>query len=465
VTAGGNEALRAARERTPSRLVPGECLSRSELAEAVNAYLWAGTGHRYELDGHHIAKYERGVVRWPIAPYRAGLRAVLGATSDAALGFVSSHRRGSVATVVPVDGGWSPDGIVDSADEAVRFSVLSRREALRSGAAATGAALLAPLAGWLEPLTGWSTRHGQVFSVVEVDALERAVELLRQWRSAPGLGPSAVVGQLSEVTDRLHGVPDGPLTQRVFLAGAELAKITGSMYFDVGAHPSAQRYYVLAVRMAMAAQQDSFAAASLAALARQSFDLGQAADGLEIVQLAQHGTRRTASPRLRAMLATRQAWGHAQQGHVYAFHRAVDTAESSFADAGPVDAEPRWLSGLDAAELAGVIGARFRDLAHHDPTQAHHAVTYIGRALELRDPTRVRNRAFDMTGLARAHLITGEPEQAASLITDALPAVGPGNPGRLGRKLHDWSREATRYVSVPAVRDAQAGVTELVATA
>jgi hypothetical protein len=304
-----------------------------------------------------------------------------------------------------------------------------------------------------------------VFSVVEVEALERAVELLRQWRSAPGLGPSAVVGQLSEVTDRLRGVLDDPLTQRVFLAGAEPAKITGSMYFDAGAHPSAQRYYVLAVRMAKAARQDSFAAATLAALARQSFDLGQAADGLEVIGLAQHGTRHTASPRLRAMLATRQAWGHAQQGHTYAFHRAVDNAESSFADAGPLGAEPRWLAGLDAAELAGVIGARFRDLARHDPTQAHHAVTYISRALELRDPTRVRNRAFDTIGLARAHLITGEPDRAAHLITEALPTVAPGNPGRLGRKLSDWSREATRYASVPAVRAAQAAVAELVATA
>jgi hypothetical protein len=463
MTAEGNDTLRAARERTPSALVPGECLSRSELAEAVNAWLWTTTGKRFELDAHHLAKYERGVVRFPIAPYRAGLRAVLGVTSDAELGFVSSVRRGSVATVVPIDGGWSPAGIVDTADEAVRFSVLSRRDALRSGAAATGAALLAPLAGWLEPLNGWTARSGQPFSGAEVDALDNVVELLRQWRSAPGLGPSAVVGQLSEVTDRLRGAPDGPLTQRVFLSGAELSKIAGSMYYDAGAHPTAQRYYVLAVRMAKAAREDSFAAATLAALARQSFDLGHADDGLEVVGLAQHGTRHTASPRLRAMLATRQAWGHAQQGHTYAFHRAVDTAEASFADAGPIVDEPRWLSGLDAAELAGVIGARFRDLARYDPGQARHAVTYIGRALELRDSTKIRNRAFDTIGLARAHLIVGEPDRAATLVADALPAVAPDNPGRLGRKLADWRREATRYSSVATVRAVRDQVANLVA--
>lgn len=49
------------------------------------------------------------------------------------------------------------------------------------------------------------------------------------------------------------------------------------------------------------------------------------------------------------------------------FHRAVDSAQQSFANAGPVSAEPHWLTELDAAtaELAGVIGARFRDLARH----------------------------------------------------------------------------------------------------
>lgn len=296
----------------------------------------------------------------------------------------------------------------------------------------------------------WADREGSAFAVAEVEALERAVGLLREWRSAPGLGPSAIVGQLSELTDRLRGAADNPLTRRVFLAGAELAKIVASMYYDEGVHPPAQRYYVLAVRMAKAAGQESFGAATLAALARQSFDLGQPADGLEIIGLAQHGTRHTASPRPRTMLASREAWGHAQLGHVYAFHRAVDAAETSFIDAGPLHSEPRWLSGLDAAELSGVIGARFRDLARHDPAQARHAVDYIGRALELRDPVRVRNRSFDLIGLARAHLITGDPDRAASLIGEALPTVSSENPGRLGRSQAGRLEPGGRQVRVGA---------------
>ncbi|MEV6270064.1 hypothetical protein AB0L64_23060 [Kribbella sp. NPDC051936] len=84
---GPNEFLREARERTPSRRAPGEHMSRSELADTICAWLWDTTEIKYDLDGHYIAKLERGAVRWPGAAYRSGLRHVLGIASDSELGF------------------------------------------------------------------------------------------------------------------------------------------------------------------------------------------------------------------------------------------------------------------------------------------------------------------------------------------------------------------------------------------
>ncbi|MEV4261044.1 hypothetical protein [Kribbella sp. NPDC049584] len=82
-----NEMLRGARERTPSRRAPGEHMSRAELADAICAWLWDTTEIKYELDGHYIAKLERGAVRWPGAAYRSGLRHVLDVAADNELGF------------------------------------------------------------------------------------------------------------------------------------------------------------------------------------------------------------------------------------------------------------------------------------------------------------------------------------------------------------------------------------------
>ena len=116
-----NALLRAAREATESTVAPGEGMSRRELAEAVNAYLWQTTGQRYDLDAHQIARWERGAVRWPSAAYRSALRAVLGVASDAELGFrpqrTAVEFRGHVAPRVPAARETpEPDGLAELND-------------------------------------------------------------------------------------------------------------------------------------------------------------------------------------------------------------------------------------------------------------------------------------------------------------------------------------------------------------
>ncbi|MER6798655.1 ATPase, partial [Amycolatopsis mediterranei] len=93
-----NKRLRAARESTGSKYHPGECLSRRELAELVNAYLWDHHRQRTTLDDNYVAKLERGTIRWPNARYRAAFRAVLDVRTDADLGFVNSRRPAAPVT-------------------------------------------------------------------------------------------------------------------------------------------------------------------------------------------------------------------------------------------------------------------------------------------------------------------------------------------------------------------------------
>ncbi|MGI5129253.1 hypothetical protein ACQEVB_20780 [Pseudonocardia sp. CA-107938] len=464
-----NRLLRAARESTPSPGAPGEPMSRAELADAVNTWLWHHTGTRYELDDHLIGKWERGIVRCPIREYRAALRAVLGVDSDAALGFYSVRRTtASAAAVMPTAGSgpWTRDDIAVDATEAAQQYLISRRAAVRGAAAILGGpTLLAPLAPWLSPLAddpGLAARRGP-FALAEVEAIESVTAGFRAWRSTAGLGRTAVVGQLADIVDRVHTAPEGPLTNRVFCAAAELAKISGAMGFDAGHYPSAAEHYVMAARLAKAGGNTSFGAVALAALARQLFDLGRPADGLEVVALAQRGTAHNTTPALSAMLATRQAWGHAQRGETYAFERAVDIAETAHSDADP-KTEPRWLSGLDSAELAGVIGARYRDLARHEPRHAHNAIVYIGRAIATRDPRRSRNRALDMISLARSQVLTGDHEQSAVSIATALPLIDRARPGRLARKLADWHRETEPLTRVAAIRETRDIIRELLPT-
>jgi len=49
-----------------------------------------------------------------------------------------------------------------------------------------------------------------------------------------------------------------------------------------------------------------------------------------------------------------------------------------------------------------------------------------------------------------------------ALVTEALPLIDLGHPGRVARKLRDWSLEATRYADAPGVRETQDRVRKLV---
>jgi len=338
----------------------------------------------------------------------------------------------------------------------------TRRQAL--AAALAGAAFTQPLQRWLEPLISVdSPRRSSEFTPPEVDDLETLATRFKEW-SATGngvLARKAIVAQLSALSERLrHAPPTSPLTIRAALVMSQLADTVASISWDSGAHRDAQRYYVLAVQLAKIAGDDELAAVALAALGRQCYDLGRPDDGLEIIQLAQYGTRRTATSQLRAVLATREGWAYAQRGEVQAFHRTVGLAQEHFAEA--VTDPGGWVRSFDAAELHGVIGARFRDLARHDPAQARHAQAHISRALDLRSRTRVRNQVFDLIGLARSHLISCDPDRAATLVADALPLAQRWVSGRVGNKLADFHRESAPFDSVSAVHDVRNAIGDLV---
>lgn len=46
-------------------------MSRAELAEAINAHIWAVYRKRICLDADTVGRFERGVIRWPSARHPA----------------------------------------------------------------------------------------------------------------------------------------------------------------------------------------------------------------------------------------------------------------------------------------------------------------------------------------------------------------------------------------------------------
>lgn len=100
---GPNDLLRNARRARRSPSGSGRPMSRQELAEAVNAYLYEHAGRRFAIHAGYIGKLERGEHRWPAAHTRTALRAVLGRDTDAELGFYIIQGHANDALTVEAD--------------------------------------------------------------------------------------------------------------------------------------------------------------------------------------------------------------------------------------------------------------------------------------------------------------------------------------------------------------------------
>jgi len=414
-------------------------------------------------DPGHLSKVSRGRKR-PSARLAERLDALLDARGE--LIALTSQPSGRRTGDDPADQAlWTPERVVEDITRTTLADLsVTRRDAGKRVGLLVGAALTEQLEPWITQAGLPASPRRSTVGLEEVERIEAWTRLLRRWDSRFRLGirRKAVIGQLNEVADLLS-TPQGPeVTRRLFVVLAELAKVAASMSFDAGLHPVAQRYYQLSLRASHAAGDRLFGANILGALARQMLDLNRPDDALDLVRLALDGVRGDAPGRVRAMLRTREGWAYAQMGRVQAFHRTVMIAEEDFGDDGgrPV---PYWVAKFDRAELAGVVGARYRDLAlvrARDGAEhraiARQSVEYITTALELRPPQRLRNRAFDLVGLGRACLLVDERERAAQAVREAARICDTIQSGRVRRRLRDFYAESARYADASVIAEIRA---------
>ncbi len=359
---------------------------------------------------------------------------------------------------------WSASGTIHDIAETTVNDLMKRREALAAGGAlVVGTALTETLERWLVPDRRPTASGRGVLGEAELGRIEAGVATLRRWddRWRLGIGRKAVVAQLSEVAELAGRSQPAAVQPRLFLAMAELSRIAASMFYDDGHHPAAQKYYTLSLRAAHQAgpEYGLYGVGVLADMARQMLDLHRPQDALEISRLALDGARSRKAPAvLTAMLYTREGWAYARMGRAQAYRRTVAQAEEAI-DGGARESLPGGGRTFDHAELSGVVGARYRDLAQgqDDPAarrrSAESSVHHITEALRLRPPSQRRGQAFDLIGLGRTYLLLGEPAEAAKAVRNAVE-VGDGlGSGRVRRRLRDWHREAAPFHREPAVAE------------
>jgi hypothetical protein len=418
-----NELIRQARERLPSRAAPGEPLSREDLADLLNRWLYERRGRTVLLDANYIGKLERGVIRWPQRDYRDALRAVLRVGTDADLG-LSGRRQRHTTTVDPVE----------------------RQQFLRLAASAAAALpwadLFAPTAPTAVP-TKVAHPH--------IEQVRSATATFASWGHTygGGLAREAVFAQLRWSAQLLNADCPASLRPALFTAVAELGSVTGFMAFDAYAHDDARRTFRFSLQCAEQAPNWHLRARILGMMARQAIWCGQPDTGLTHIETALVRQERLTATE-RASLHTLRARSLARLGRVSDCLSAVGAADDAFAHSNP-SLDPSWMGFYDHAQHQGDTGHALFDLALAGRrTQAAPRLAY---AVAHHGEQYARSRTISRTKLASLLMATGDPRKAAAIGQRALDDAGSLRSRRAVDDLWELHRYADRHSGISDVAD------------
>ncbi len=425
-----NGLLRARREHIPSRWTPGECMSRRELAEAVNAWLWDTTGKRYELDAHSIARYERGAVRWPGAAYRSGLRHVLATSTDAELGFWPVRREPPPAESrrEPTDSGQS------------------RKLAGTPRAATAGLFPDGADAESLERLASVAWRPSRVdrSTVEHLELVTQTHRRLYHDLSSVKL-VAAVIGHFQLTALLLGSTQRLPLCRRLAAVAGETAGHAAWLFHDLGDQTAASRYY------AMADAATRRACDPLSAYVRGFRSLAVGSDGqlrqaLVLARDAVETAGRTATATTRAWLAGLEARAWASVNDRKACSATLLQAETAIGQARREE-DPAWMYEFDHPRLLAVAGACYGQLGS---TAA--AERTLREALEALGMGRNRRRAEVLVDLARVRVRQQDVDEAAGLARESLAiAVETGSMAGI-RRIQRFRPLLAQWTSTQSIR-------------
>ncbi|GGO93793.1 transcriptional repressor NsdA [Wenjunlia tyrosinilytica] len=452
--------------------------SKGELARQVNR-------RARQMGAHHISTDTSRVRRWldgeqPREPIPKILSELFSERFGSVVSVEDLGLRSTLGSpqMSGIDLPWAAPETVSLINEFSRSDLMLNRRGFlgTSLALSAGPALVEPMQRWLAPTaTGVVEiprqdvrRGGTRLSEPELDLLETTTVMFRQWdaQCGGGLRRKAVVGQLHEVTDLLQESHPAPVAKRLFRTTAELAHLAGWMSYDVGMQPTAQKYFVLALHAAKEAGDRPLGALVLSAMGRQMIHLNRPEDGLELIHLAQYGSRDSATARTQAMLHAVEARAYANMGEVNKCHRAVRMAEETFTESRPGE-DPDWIGFFTQGELYGENAHSYRDLSYvagRSPAYASLARPAMEKAVELfrQDPDQQRTLAFNLIGMSTVHLLQREPEEAAAFAYEAAGVAERIRSERVNTRLRRTTANAMNdFGDVPEVRELAEHLSEL----
>jgi hypothetical protein len=438
--AEANHQLRAARERTASPSNPGMCLSRQELADLVNAWVWEHHNKTVFATANYIGKLEIGLIRWPDQARREAFRAILSVPKDSDLGFINAR----------------------SQRAAVKLENVDRQNLIRGGAAlGVGALVQGPLAALLEYLeSSKRTPVPKRVGATDVEQVRAAKLVFQSWGLTYGGGPvrDAMMSQLHWSASLLKATYTDELSPALHSAVGDLADTAGYIALDAGADEEARRAFRFALACAEKAEDWHLRADVLGYMTVHALWTGQPDEALTLAEQALvRADRLTATER--SLLHTDRARALGKMRRVQEALTAIGAADDHFAQSTPANDPPFLTIYHHPAVHAMRTGDALVNLAilGHGPEKATDRLTTAIAGLT--------NYATPLAGcqarLASLTMVTGDPLQAAALGHQALDTAGTIHSRTATDDLRELFRHATAHQQLEEVAHLQHRISTL----
>ncbi|WP_067470583.1 helix-turn-helix domain-containing protein [Nocardia amamiensis] len=237
--------------------------------------------------------------------------------------------------------------------------------------------------------------------------------------------------------------------QALTSAGAEMMTAAGWVHYDAGCLDEARRYYADAAHAANAAGDGLAAAhalvnASCLMIDRSGEDMAGDTLAVQYAQAASRASLREGGPRLRALMAIREAEAHALRGDKASTAAATSRAYRAYDSTRGHDQD--WVF-LPEAELVGITGRAQRWLGDHDA-----ATTHFQAAIDS-SSAWPRERAGWQLNLAENLVSAGDIAQACSVLTDNFDTISSLASTRLRQRIDAIANTVRAHAAIPEVRE------------
>ncbi|MEV5141773.1 hypothetical protein AB0K71_18110 [Streptomyces syringium] len=293
-------------------------------------------------------------------------------------------------------------------------------------------------------------RDGHAVSPGTVALIEARVDALEKMLLAinPVTAYRVARAELGLTTKLLtEGGYDRHTGTRLLIAASNIACLCGDIKDSLGDYVLTEWYYMASARAAASAGSPSQTSSSLADVALLHTYAGDPRDALLLVEAAK-GITQHPSPRLAAVLHTREARAHARLKDSTATMRALDQAADALAADTADDSTPGF-SNVDQEWLSRVTGRAWLDLRR--PKRAlEHLTTLLDEASLSNSPTQpLIYTARSLLTVVTAQLSLGDIDAAvhsAHRATDLFDSMPVGLARQYGQRF-------LPHHQIPAVRN------------